>query len=365
MISEGKSSRGCKTTWAQRAAMVGFLEIPSNFNLITGNGTANHSFVIAGVKVTKESGYADLKDEVNAKCGTKWTTDMAKSRFRAYLKQYKDTKRNLLNDGGKKYGLGEADFKKGITTIAAKLEDECPLFERMDKLFGGRQNINPSSVFQPPMPGDLDEGDSEDEDLATMEEMIRLNNTSSTNDDDDVLPLVPSVDALPPAAVESAAPGALPLAPVVSRATPAASMSDINAAASHALVLLKERGKKKDRTLPPSDLTNEESKMLSEKLLAKKPKKDFTSSYSELKTKEMLMANELKVQELELAKDRFLWDKENYAGEFRLKEQSLFDQNWQKEAELKEGTKRALLLNLMGQGKSAVEIKDMLTTLGY
>ena len=42
--------------------------------------------------------------------------------------------------------------------------------------------------------------------------------------------------------------------------------------------------------------------MLAEKLAAKKPKKDFTSSYSELKTKEMLMTNELKVQELELAK---------------------------------------------------------------
>ncbi len=82
MITEVKTSRGCKTTWAQRAAMVGFLEIPSNFNLITGNGTANHNFVIAGVKVTKESGYADLKDEVNTKCGTKWTTDMAKSRYR-------------------------------------------------------------------------------------------------------------------------------------------------------------------------------------------------------------------------------------------------------------------------------------------
>jgi len=49
-------------------------KLPSNFNLITG-------FVIAGVKVTKESGYADLKDEVNAKCGTKWTADMAKSRY--------------------------------------------------------------------------------------------------------------------------------------------------------------------------------------------------------------------------------------------------------------------------------------------
>jgi hypothetical protein len=56
MCFEAKSSRGCKTTLVQQAAMVGFLEIPSNFNLITGDDTANHSFVIAGVKVTKESG---------------------------------------------------------------------------------------------------------------------------------------------------------------------------------------------------------------------------------------------------------------------------------------------------------------------
>ena len=109
---------------------------------------------------------------------------MTKSRYRAYLKQYKNIKRNLLNDGGKKYGLGEADFKKGITSIQAKLEDERPLFERMDKLFGGRQNINPSSVLQPPMLGDSNVGDSDDEELVAAEELIRLNNTSSTNDDD-------------------------------------------------------------------------------------------------------------------------------------------------------------------------------------
>jgi hypothetical protein len=42
----------------------------------------------------------------------------------------------------------------------------------MDKLFGGRQNINPSSVLEPPMPGDPEEGDSDDEELAAPEELI-------------------------------------------------------------------------------------------------------------------------------------------------------------------------------------------------
>ena len=179
MAADGKSSRGGKTTWSQRAAMVLFLEDPTNFNLITGNGTANHNGIIAGAKVTKEAGYSDLKDAVNAKCGTKWTNAMAKSRFRAYLKQYKRTKRNLINDGGKKYGLGEADFKKGITTIEAKLEDECPLFQRLDKLFGGHQNINPSSVMQPLMPDDDDDSD-EDEELAAAENLIALNESTDS-----------------------------------------------------------------------------------------------------------------------------------------------------------------------------------------
>ena len=69
-------------------------------------------------------------------------------------------------------------------------------------------------------------------------------------------------------------------APGVPPARPAASMSDINVAATHALALLKERGKKKNATLPPSDQSNEESKMLAEKLSTKKPQKDFTSKYN-------------------------------------------------------------------------------------
>jgi len=184
MNSSKKPCRGGKTIWSQRSAIVVFLEDPTSFNLITGNATANLHGVVAGAKVTKEAAYADLRDAVNSKCGTNWTSAMAKSRYRAYLKQYKDTKRNLINDRGKKYGLGEADFKKGITTIEAKLEDECPLFHRMDKLFGSRQNINPFNVMEGSLPeenspvveysvdavGDDNDDDDDDDDDSESEE---------------------------------------------------------------------------------------------------------------------------------------------------------------------------------------------------
>jgi hypothetical protein len=111
-----------------------------------------------------------------------------------------------------------------------------------------------------------------------------LYNTSSINDYDELSPadalppVVPSTDALPPVVAVAAA--GIPImfraaAPGIPPAPPAASLLDVNVAATHALALLKERGKKKIVTLPPSDQSNEESKMLVEKLSAKKPKKDF------------------------------------------------------------------------------------------
>ena len=99
--------------------------------------------------------------------------------------------------------------------------------------------------------------------------------------------------------------------------------------------------------------------------MTKKPKKDFTSSYAELKTKEILLTNDLKVKEFELAHEKFSWDKENYVEEFRLKQQALADNKEKHEAELKETTKRSMILNLLDQKKSPDEIKEMLNMLGY
>ena len=54
-----------------------------------------------------------------------------------------------FNDvNGKKFGLDDSDFKKGITTIEQKLNLLCPNYTLMDHLFGGRQNITPHSLVQ-------------------------------------------------------------------------------------------------------------------------------------------------------------------------------------------------------------------------
>ena len=44
--------------------------------------------------------------------------------------------------------LGEKDFKREIQTIEQKLDFSCPLYSRMDGLYGKRQNVVPSYAHQ-------------------------------------------------------------------------------------------------------------------------------------------------------------------------------------------------------------------------
>ena len=61
------SKRGPPTTWAQYKAMVEWLQIESNFNLIVGNATKGMTQVNAGAKLKKGDGYQMLTDYVNDK----------------------------------------------------------------------------------------------------------------------------------------------------------------------------------------------------------------------------------------------------------------------------------------------------------
>ena len=90
-----KRSRGKSSSWPQLAAMVEWLEKKENFNLVTGKATSGMKGTQAGAKLTKKSGYSDLAEFVNTKCGTKWTSKNGESRYRAYVKKYK--KRYLIH----------------------------------------------------------------------------------------------------------------------------------------------------------------------------------------------------------------------------------------------------------------------------
>ncbi|KAF9308638.1 hypothetical protein BG003_010805 [Podila horticola] len=63
-----------------------------------------------------------------------------KERFIRYKKKYVDAKVASRRTG---FGITDEDCKKGIYSIEAKLESQCPLYSRMDKLFGAKPYIVP------------------------------------------------------------------------------------------------------------------------------------------------------------------------------------------------------------------------------
>jgi hypothetical protein len=145
-----KNGGACATTWHQRVAMLDWLELPPGIKLkvILGQSTNDLKLVVAGSKVSKAAGFKDMADYVNQKCGTKWTGNNAQSRFKAWLKNFKEIKRQYMDCNGEKYCLSQDDFRKKVYTIEAKLDNDCPFYNRMDNLFGERQNVVPSYVMQ-------------------------------------------------------------------------------------------------------------------------------------------------------------------------------------------------------------------------
>lgn len=141
--------RGAKTSWAQRQAILLWLQTKANFNLVEGKATDGLSTVVAGQKLKKKDGFKMLGDFVYSKCSSEehWTAVKAAARYKSYKLLYRTTLYAWKDTTGKKFGLSDDDFSKGIDTIDKKLEVLCPGFFEMDKLFGDRQNINPTHIL--------------------------------------------------------------------------------------------------------------------------------------------------------------------------------------------------------------------------
>jgi hypothetical protein len=127
------------------------LEKKSNYDLITGK--AAKGLVVAGKKVKKLDAYKSLAEYVNGACKTQWDHLNAKSRYDAYLKNYKEAARESHRTG---FGISEEDEVLNIRTIEEKLEHMCPYFSKMDVLFGDRQNVNPANVQEMEASDDLE-----------------------------------------------------------------------------------------------------------------------------------------------------------------------------------------------------------------
>lgn len=148
------------TTRVQRCLIVEWLELPANFKLITGSAAIN-SKVTAGVKLKRTDAYKALAETVSKGSGIAWTPEHGKNRYESYLKLYKKTKQESERTG---WGLTDEDTDKGITTIDLKLDAMCPYFERLDALFGDRQNVTPFETVETGVEAEKDELSYEEED---------------------------------------------------------------------------------------------------------------------------------------------------------------------------------------------------------
>ncbi|KAI9906062.1 hypothetical protein PsorP6_013470 [Peronosclerospora sorghi] len=75
--------------------------------------------------------------------GTEWDEKAGKSRYESYLATYKKIRAKSNPTG---FGITDADRRADRHTIDAKLDFMCPFFNRMDNLFGIRQNVNPTYI---------------------------------------------------------------------------------------------------------------------------------------------------------------------------------------------------------------------------
>lgn len=111
----------------------------------------------------------------------------------------------------------------------------------------------------------------------------------------------------------------------------------------------------------------ETSLELTEKISQQKKssKKDFTSCWNDQKEKESILLAGVKSREVDLAYEKFAFEKANYGEEFQLKQNAYVVDEKKHALELKEGTKRALMLTLIQAGKGPKEIDEYLTMLNY
>lgn len=91
------------------------------------------------------------------------TKKNGEARFKSYLRTFKSINTKLKDVSGTKYVITEDDMRIGIVTIKQKLERDCPGFERMSNLFGSRQNINPTYLFESGESSDSSDDDDDDD----------------------------------------------------------------------------------------------------------------------------------------------------------------------------------------------------------
>lgn len=153
----GKSKgSGSHTTKLQKLFMVRWLSNPANFSVIIGKTGRRAGF---GGARTKISGLSEMAEFVYTPCPQEFTWKgeevpvvytakrdaiVCQSRFNSFLKTYKTVNAQLDTQTG--FGLTAVQSTAGMA-IEEVVEQACPYFYQLDKLFGERQNIRPHSAM--------------------------------------------------------------------------------------------------------------------------------------------------------------------------------------------------------------------------
>ncbi|KAI9237430.1 MAG: hypothetical protein BYD32DRAFT_436607 [Podila humilis] len=115
--------------------------LESKENLAAVCGISGKTPIGKGMKSPRQ-GCTELAEIVSRKSKGRISIEprVMKERFKRYKSKYYKTKTMSLGTG---FGITKEDRLKGIYSIADKLDNVCPFFSKMDKLFGGKPNVVP------------------------------------------------------------------------------------------------------------------------------------------------------------------------------------------------------------------------------
>jgi hypothetical protein len=369
MPGQGKGSHGAKTSWYQSIAMIEWLEIPANFRLITGAAQKDVGRHLAGAKLTKTAAYADLATYVNQKCGTNWTKDQAGARFKAMLKNYKTTRTKYFDVSGAKYCLTADELAQGMT-IEKKLEADCVGFRRMDQLFGGRQNIQPTIVQEP------DDSDSDDDDI--FQETASLDSGSGDDDSqadkaqvdvtqlegsqlDETQGIITELLQSQQASLSSSSSSSLSLQSSLLTTSGSATSSSGKKLTSASKAPKKSKSKTDGI---PADLiaAAAEAKAVADEGQKVTKRKDFATSYSEVMMQRLMFEKEGRQDEIDMKRKRMEQDELRFEREERWRAEERAEKLEEKKEEGK-WKKVSFVMGMAQQGKSPEEVKEWLTLM--
>lgn len=117
--------------------IVSYLESPSNYDRRFGAGKTK----VGDIK-TKAAAFEEMASIVNSRSQYRLHLDVTQmqSRFQTYKSRYMKAKGRMNQTG---FGLTAEEKNAGVT-IAKKLDNMCPFFERMDMIFGKKANVEPA-----------------------------------------------------------------------------------------------------------------------------------------------------------------------------------------------------------------------------